>query len=99
MFQLVLVAGLAILVGVSTPIGYFGPLSSLDIRGLFIRHTHTGNSLVDSVAEHQATQDGILYWKIFHSVFYCFFGCSQSFMETFGSKIFLVCVCRGGTLF
>lgn len=26
-------------------------------RGLFVQHTHTGNPLVDSVAEHQATQD------------------------------------------
>ena len=34
------------------PQGYFGPLSSR-IRGLFVRHTRTGNPLVDSVAEHQ----------------------------------------------
>jgi len=72
MFQLsllgVLVAGLAILVGILAPMGYFGPLSSR-VRGLFIRHTHTGNPLVDSVAEHQATQDG-MYWQFFHSV--CF---------------------------
>ncbi len=34
--------------------GYFGPLSSR-IRGLFVKHTRTGNPLVDSVAEHQAT--------------------------------------------
>ena len=32
--------------------GYFGPLSSR-VRGLFVKHTHTGNPLVDSVAEHQ----------------------------------------------
>lgn len=72
MFQLsllgVLVAGLAIVVGVLAPMGYFGPLSSR-VRGLFIRHTHTGNPLVDSVAEHQATQDG-MYWQFFHSI--CF---------------------------
>jgi len=49
--------------------GYFGPSSSRDIRGLFIRHTHTENPLVDSVAEHQATQDG-MYWQFFHSL--CF---------------------------
>eukprot|EP00930_Biecheleria_cincta_P015422 TRINITY_DN1287_c0_g2_i2.p1 TRINITY_DN1287_c0_g2~~TRINITY_DN1287_c0_g2_i2.p1 ORF type:complete len:871 (-),score=115.64 TRINITY_DN1287_c0_g2_i2:314-2926(-) len=34
------------------PTGYFGPLSSR-IRGLFVKHTKTGNPLVDSVAEHQ----------------------------------------------
>jgi dolichyl-diphosphooligosaccharide---protein glycosyltransferase len=32
--------------------GWFGPLS-LRVRGLFIKHTQTGNPLVDSVAEHQ----------------------------------------------
>mmetsp|Transcript_13328 Transcript_13328/g.14297 ORF Transcript_13328/g.14297 Transcript_13328/m.14297 type:complete len:995 (-) Transcript_13328:351-3335(-) len=34
-------------------IGYFGPISSR-VRGLFVKHTKTGNPLVDSVAEHQA---------------------------------------------
>ena len=34
------------------PTGYFGPLSSR-VRGLFVKHTKTGNPLVDSVAEHQ----------------------------------------------
>ena len=38
------------------PTGYFGPLSSR-IRGLFIKHTRTGNPLVDSVAEHQVCPD------------------------------------------
>ena len=33
--------------------GYFGPLSAR-VRGLFVKHTKTGNPLVDSVAEHQA---------------------------------------------
>jgi dolichyl-diphosphooligosaccharide---protein glycosyltransferase len=33
--------------------GYVGPLSSR-VRGLFVKHTKTGNPLVDSVAEHQA---------------------------------------------
>merc|ERR1711871_1700891 len=32
--------------------GYFGPLGAR-IRGLFVKHTRTGNPLVDSVAEHQ----------------------------------------------
>lgn len=34
------------------PSGYFGPLTAR-IRGLFVKHTRTGNPLVDSVAEHQ----------------------------------------------
>jgi dolichyl-diphosphooligosaccharide---protein glycosyltransferase len=33
--------------------GYFGPISAR-VRGLFVKHTKTGNPLVDSVAEHQA---------------------------------------------
>ena len=32
--------------------GYFGPPSAR-VRGLFVKHTRTGNPLVDSVAEHQ----------------------------------------------
>lgn len=34
------------------PTGYFGPFTSR-VRGLFVKHTRTGNPLVDSVAEHQ----------------------------------------------
>lgn len=37
------------------PTGYFGPISSR-VRGLFVKHTKTGNPLVDSVAEHQAAK-------------------------------------------
>uniref|UniRef100_A0A7S3B345 dolichyl-diphosphooligosaccharide--protein glycotransferase n=1 Tax=Haptolina ericina TaxID=156174 RepID=A0A7S3B345_9EUKA len=33
-------------------VGYFGPLTAR-VRGLFVKHTRTGNPLVDSVAEHQ----------------------------------------------
>jgi dolichyl-diphosphooligosaccharide--protein glycosyltransferase len=39
------------------PTGFFGPISSR-VRGLFVKHTKTGNPLVDSVAEHQAAQEG-----------------------------------------
>lgn len=37
--------------------GYFGPISAR-VRGLFVKHTKTGNPLVDSVAEHQPATDG-----------------------------------------
>mmetsp|Transcript_54445 Transcript_54445/g.84653 ORF Transcript_54445/g.84653 Transcript_54445/m.84653 type:complete len:552 (-) Transcript_54445:92-1747(-) len=47
-----LVAVLFAVAAILYPIGYFGPLSSR-IRGLFMKHTKTGNPLVDSVAEHQ----------------------------------------------
>jgi len=36
--------------------GYFGPISSR-VRGLFVKHTKTGNPLVDSVAEHQPANE------------------------------------------
>lgn len=36
---------------------YFGPISSR-VRALFVKHTKTGNPLVDSVAEHQPAQKG-----------------------------------------
>eukprot|EP00912_Choanoflagellata_sp_UC4_P001252 UC4_evm1s779 len=36
--------------------GYFGPLGAR-IRGLFVKHTRTGNPLVDSVAEHQPASE------------------------------------------
>jgi len=50
----VLIVGVIIL----WPTGYFGPLSSR-IRGLFVKHTKTGNPLVDSVAEHQPASSGM----------------------------------------
>jgi len=40
------------------PMGYFGPLSAR-IRGLFVKHTKTGNPLVDSVGEHKPAKAGI----------------------------------------
>lgn len=48
------------------PSGYFGPFSSR-VRGLFVRHTRTGNPLVDSVAEHQPAS-GRAYFQYLHHV-------------------------------
>jgi dolichyl-diphosphooligosaccharide--protein glycosyltransferase len=45
-------------------IGWFGPLP-VRVRSLFIQHTRTGNPLVDSVAEHQATSASA-YWSHLH---------------------------------
>lgn len=42
----------ALLIYLLAPSGYFGPLSAR-VRGLLVKHTRTGNPLVDSVAEHQ----------------------------------------------
>ena len=46
----------AVVVAMLFPTGYFGPLSSR-VRGLFVKHTRTGNPLVDSVAEHQPANE------------------------------------------
>ena len=55
------------------PDGFIGPLSAR-IRGLFVKHTHTGNPLVDSVAEHQATPPSVFeqYFPVIHH--YAMFG-------------------------
>jgi dolichyl-diphosphooligosaccharide--protein glycosyltransferase len=50
------------------PKGYFGPLSSR-VRGLFVKHTRTGNPLVDSVAEHQPASN-TAYFQYLHYVMY-----------------------------
>ncbi|EEH59053.1 glycosyltransferase family 66 protein, partial [Micromonas pusilla CCMP1545] len=54
----------AVIIGALIQSGKIGPLSAR-VRGLFVPHTRTGNPLVDSVAEHQATQ-GDVYVKYFH---------------------------------
>jgi dolichyl-diphosphooligosaccharide--protein glycosyltransferase len=62
------VALAAVAVAIVMPTGYFGPLSSR-IRGLFLKHTRTGNPLVDSVAEHQPGSTR-MYHQYLHHVFY-----------------------------
>ena len=49
------------------PTGYFGPLSAR-IAGLFVKHTRTGNPLVDSVAEHQPANAGA-YKQYLHHIY------------------------------
>ncbi|CCW64870.1 unnamed protein product [Phytomonas sp. EM1] len=46
--------GLALVVAVLLPLGYLQSFS-YRVRALFVKHTVTGNPLVDSVAEHSAT--------------------------------------------
>eukprot|EP00798_Chlamydomonas_sp_ICE-L_P023012 gene23012-30203_t len=50
------------------PTNILGPVS-LRVRSLFIQHTRTGNPLVDSVAEHQATSPDA-YWQFLHYACY-----------------------------
>eukprot|EP00536_Pseudo-nitzschia_multiseries_P007648 jgi/Psemu1/324848/estExt_fgenesh1_pg.C_1820001 len=45
--------------------GYFGPISSR-VRGLFVKHTKTGNPLVDSVAEHQPASNEAYFQYLHH---------------------------------
>ena len=47
------------------PTGYFGPFSSR-VRALFVKHTKTGNPLVDSVAEHQPASPKAYYQYLHH---------------------------------
>jgi len=69
------------LIVVLIPTGYFGPLS-MRVRSLFIKHTRTGNPLVDSVAEHQPTSADA-YWHHLH------YGCYAAPVG------FLVCLLKG----
>lgn len=63
---LLAVTSLAVLLGAMMfQLGYFAPLSAR-VRGLFVKH-RTGNPLVDSVAEHQATSPRA-YWQFFHHI-------------------------------
>ena len=68
MLSIPFIALLFVVAGYLYSIGYFGPLTAR-VRGLFVKHTRTGNPLVDSVAEHQpgSTQ---AYQTYLHHVYY-----------------------------
>ena len=55
---------------ISVPTGYFGPISSR-VRGLFVKHTKTGNPLVDSVAEHQPADNSAYFRYLQHLCTFC----------------------------
>lgn len=78
-----------VVVAMLIPTGYFGPLSAR-VAGLFVKHTKTGNPLVDSVAEHQpASADA--YWAHLHML--CYFapaGFVLSLFRTTRANYFLV---------
>lgn len=74
------------------PSGYFGPISSR-VRGLFVKHTKTGNPLVDSVAEHQPAKANsyFQYLRVFcfiapvgFALILAHFGDSPSFVAAYG---------------
>jgi dolichyl-diphosphooligosaccharide--protein glycosyltransferase len=66
-YSIAAVALVAVVVALA-PTGWFGPLS-VRVRGLFIKHTKTGNPLVDSVAEHQPGSADA-YFRYLHTPFY-----------------------------
>ncbi|EKX36499.1 hypothetical protein GUITHDRAFT_78856 [Guillardia theta CCMP2712] len=71
------------------PRGYLGPISAR-VRGLFVQHTRTGNPLVDSVAEHQATRDE-MYYQYFHIVCYLApIGFVSMFFNLTDQKLFVI---------
>jgi len=65
--KVVAVVGVAafVLITAVAPSAYFGPLSSR-VRGLFVKHTKTGNPLVDSVAEHQPASSRSYFTYLHH---------------------------------
>jgi len=72
--------------------GWIAGLSNR-IRSLFIPHTHTGNPLVDSVAEHQSTPNTV-YWHYFHAA--CHFGpigFVACFFNRNPGKLFVILYC------
>jgi len=58
----------SLIIYILAPTGYFGPLSAR-VRGLLIKHTRTGNPLVDSVAEHQPANSK-QYYQYLHFICY-----------------------------
>jgi len=79
---------LALVLGQLSAIGYFGPLTAR-VRGLFVKHTRTGNPLVDSVAEHQpaSAQAYQQYLNIIYTV--APYGFLLSFLKWTDSNSFL----------
>ena len=71
------------------PSGYFGPLSSR-VRGLFVKHTKTGNPLVDSVAEHQAASPKAYFQYLHHVCSLAPLGYMLLFMRLSDSASFLL---------
>jgi len=94
-FGTVLVAGFVVL-WIILPKGYYQPISSR-VRGLFVKHTKTGNPLVDSVAEHQPASNQAYFRYLQHLctwaplgfiVVLCNFGDASSFLVIYALMAF-----------
>lgn len=76
-----------VLFAVALQAGYLGAFTHR-VRSLFLKHTRTGNALVDSVAEHQATDDGV-FFQYFHAVYFLApVGFVMLFLKPTDAKIF-----------
>jgi len=71
------------------PTGYFGPLSAR-VRGLFVKHTRTGNPLVDSVAEHQPANAQAYQQYLHHMYYVAPVGFGLSFLIWSDANLFLI---------
>lgn len=79
----------SIIGGILSKQGYFGPLSSR-VRGLFVPHTHTGNPLVDSVAEHRPA-NADTYFNYLHAMYFWYpIGLGCLCIARTDSKIFII---------
>merc|ERR1719261_2408540 len=74
---------------VLSPFGYFAPLGAR-IRGLFVKHTITGNPLVDSVAEHQPASAGAYRSSLHNPLYWCPVGLVLCFWNRNNSATFAV---------
>jgi len=70
-------------------LNYFAPLGAR-IRGLFLKHQKTGNPLVDSVAEHQASTDKAYDQYLGQSRYVAVFGLLFCWHQKSASKYFPV---------
>ena len=83
----VLVVASAVVVALHSR-GHFGPFSSR-VRGLFVKHTRTGNPLVDSVAEHQPANEQAYQHYLHHVYSIVPFGLLVSLLQQTDSNSFL----------
>jgi len=78
----------AVLIAALFPMGHFGPLSSR-VRGLFVKHTRTGNPLVDSVAEHQPANEQAYKTYLHHTYSIAPYGLALAMLRNRPSARFL----------
>jgi len=86
------IPAIAAVVGVCAllyPTGYFGPLTAR-VRGLFVKHTRTGNPLVDSVAEHQPANEQA-YQHYLHNIYHVApIGFGLSLLQWTDANLFII---------